>query len=155
MRKTFNLIAPAVLCLAVGFVASRFQADSLQTWYPSLAKPSLTPPNIVFPVVWTLLYICMGLSVGLILNSATSFRRQLLVVIFIMQLALNFCWSLIFFYFQNPAGGLVVIILLVACLILYAVKAWPISQAASALFWPYIFWTAFATYINAYIALNN
>lgn len=155
MNKIFTLIWPVILCLSIGLLASRLQIESLEAWYPSLSKPSLTPPNVVFPAVWGLLYICMGVSFGLVISEPDRPGRNQLIVLFTGQLALNFCWSLAFFYLQSPAGGLVVILLLEAALICYAVKAWSLNKTASVLFWPYILWVAFATYLNVFILMYN
>lgn len=69
MKKALSFIIPVAVCFLVGFTASQFQADAIANWYPYLNKPSLTPPNIVFPIAWNILYLCMGISVGFIINS--------------------------------------------------------------------------------------
>ena len=154
MKKLVILCVPVAVCLFSAFLAARLQAESLAVWYPSLSKSPLTPPNIFFPVVWTLLYISMGLSIGLI-HTRPHPQKALLTVLFAAQLAVNFAWSLVFFVFQQPLAGFWVIILLEALILWYAVRAYPVYRPSSVLFWPYIVWVGFAGYLNLYIALHN
>ncbi len=97
----------------------------------------------------------MGVSIGLVLNQGRTPERRFLTTVFAVQLALNFSWSLVFFYFRSPLGGLLVITMLAAAIIYYAVTAWPVSRSASVLFWPYFLWVTFAAYLNAFILLHN
>ncbi len=154
MKKVTSIIVPVVICFLVGFTASYFQKDAIETWYPYLNKPSLTPPNIVFPIAWSIIYLCMGISIGLILIS-NSLKRQNLITIFGIQLFLNFGWSILFFYFRNPLWGMIDILLLDVVVTMYAFVSYPVKKVSSILFWPYIIWIYFATYLNGYILLNN
>ena len=153
-RNILELLWPVVLGLAVGALSACMQSESIQYWYPHLNKPPLIPPNIVFPVVWTILYIMMGLSMGLILQRKDD-RKRFLRILFLFQLFLNFFWCYLFFVRQNPLNGLVCIVALVWIVILYTIKAWPVRKISSILFWPYLVWLCFATYLNLYIYLYN
>lgn len=154
MRKVLSIIIPILVCFLVGFTASYFQADAIKNWYPTLIKPALTPPNIVFPIAWSILYLCMGISIGLIINSAIE-QKRFFVKAFIMQLFFNFTWSIGFFYFQNPLIGFINILLLDIFVINYTLKSYPVSKASSILFIPYVAWLLFATYLNGYILIYN
>lgn len=154
MRKTILLLIPILICFLIGLTASYFQSDAIETWYPYLNKPSLTPPNLAFPIAWSIIYLCMGISIGLILIANTAKKIEL-VTLFCIQLILNFAWSILFFYFQNPFLGLVDILLLDICVTIFAVKSYPVRKVSSILFWPYIAWIFFATYLNGYIFLYN
>lgn len=154
MKKIVQILIPILICMLVGFISSRFQLDSIVNWYPDLSKSDLTPPNSVFPIAWSILYILMGISVGLILAS-NSRKKNSLVKIFILQLLLNFTWSIAFFYFQSPAAGLVNIILLEIIIIYYAISAYPVRRVSSILFIPYVLWVSFASYLNFYIYFYN
>ena len=77
MRKTAAIIFPILICFFVGLTASYFQADAIKTWYPFLNKPALTPPNIVFPIAWSIIYLCMGISIGMILLSEAKKKKEL------------------------------------------------------------------------------
>lgn len=154
MKKVTLVIVPVIICFLIGFTASYFQKDAIETWYPYLDKPDLTPPNIVFPIAWSIIYLCMGISIGLILISHTLKKKEL-TTLFIIQLFLNFAWSILFFYFQNPLLGLIDILLLDICVTVYTFKSYPVKKVSSILFLPYIIWIYFATYLNGYIFINN
>lgn len=154
MKKVLIYIIPVSICLLIGFFASQLQSGSIETWYPFLNKPPLTPPNYVFPVAWTILYICMGISIGLIIDS-DGYQKRYLTGLFAIQLILNFLWSVFFFYLRNPLLGLIDIILLEIFLMYYAMQSHPRYKLSSILFIPYILWVGFATYLNLYIYLNN
>lgn len=154
MKKVTLVIVPVIICFLIGFTASYFQKDAIETWYPYLDKPDLTPPNIVFPIAWSIIYLCMGISIGLILIS-NALKKKELTSLFIIQLLLNFAWSILFFYFQNPLLGLIDILLLDICVTVYAIRSYPVKKVSSILFWPYIIWIYFATYLNGYIFINN
>lgn len=144
----------AVLSVAVGLAAGFLQADSLKEWYPYLAKPALTPPDWVFPLAWTTLYILMGVSIGLARNGAQPGIAGL-TRIFLAQLAVNFLWSAGFFYLRSPFAGLILITVLFLLLLLYAWKSKAIDRTSFYLFIPYIIWVGFAWYLNFYIFLHN
>ena len=154
MRKFLGYSLPVLVCFLVGICASFIQSDALQNWYPYLNKPSLTPPNIVFPIAWSILYICMGISIGYIINTKRP-ERWLFINVFILQLFLNFTWSILFFYLENPALGMINIVGLDALIIYYAIRAFPIYKLSAILFIPYILWVTFAAYLNLYILLYN
>nr|WP_129733188.1 TspO/MBR family protein [Parabacteroides goldsteinii] len=154
MRKVLSIIIPILVCFLVGLTASYFQADAIKNWYPTLIKPVLTPSNIVFPIAWSIIYLCMGISIGLIINSATE-QKRFFVKAFIMQLFFNFTWSIGFFYFQNPLIGFINILLLDIFVINYTLKSYPVNKASSILFIPYVAWLLFATYLNGYVLMFN
>lgn len=154
MYRILAYLIPILLCFIVGISASYFQSDAIQNWYPTLKKPVLTPPNIVFPIVWSILYLCMGISIGLIIDSASK-RIKPLIRIFAFQLFFNFTWSITFFYFQNPLVGFINLIILDVFVINYMIKSYSERKASAYLFIPYIIWILFATYLNGYILIYN
>lgn len=154
-RKIFNVLTPIVVCFLVGYTASLFQDESIRTWYPTLIKSSLTPPNYVFPIAWSIIYLLMGISIGIILNKPQSKKRTSLIRIFILQLFLNFTWSIAFFYFQSPLLGLINIILLYLVVLWYMVSSVKYNYISALLFIPYLLWLTLATYLNIYIFIFN
>ncbi|WP_343285887.1 TspO/MBR family protein [Barnesiella sp. An55] len=152
MRKILYYLLPTLLCLGVGFSASFFQTRSMVEWYPFLDKSVLTPPGIAFPIAWSLLYVCMGVSLGRLIGRC---RDRILFGIWGAQLVLNFLWSLCFFTFRYPLLGLVDILLLDVLVLVYMVGAYRRDRAAAWLFVPYFVWLLFATYLNGYIYLYN
>lgn len=154
MKKIVYIIIPIIICFLIGYSAQLFQSEAIENWYPILNKSVLNPPNIAFPIAWSILYLFMGLSIGLIIIS-DSHRKKFFISIFAIQLFLNFMWSISFFYLQNPLLGLINIILLEGVIIYYAVKTYREFRVSSILFIPYILWVWFATYLNLYILMNN
>lgn len=154
VKKTLKYIIPVILGFIIGFISHQFQVDSIQNWYPYLNKPGITPPNWVFPMVWGFIYTISGISMGLILNTLSDSDYEL-TFIWGTQLLLNFTWSIFFFYFRYPLIGIINILLLDVVVIWYIFKSYRVKKAASILFYFYIIWLIFATYLNFYIMLNN
>lgn len=141
---------PRLLCSR--YLGKFFQASSIAEWYPTLTKPTLTPPNIVFPIAWSVLYLCMGLSLGRLIV-----RRQHkgIIRLWVLQLIANFLWSILFFTLRNPLAGFIDIVLLNILVGLYIFAASRRDRAAAWLFVPYLLWTLFAAYLNGYILLHG
>ena len=154
MNRSLNVFVAILICLSVGLTARWFQGDSLTVWYPTLAKSELTPSNIIFSIVWGLLYVCMGCSIGLISDSKKDLKYRMLAL-FIVQLVLNFLWSVTFFYLQSPLFGLVNIVMLDIVVIWYSISVYRVSRYSSWVMVPYVIWLLFATYLNFYIYLFN
>lgn len=154
MKRLFWILFAIAICIGVGYTARLFQTETLLTWYPLLNKSSLTPPDYVFPIAWGIIYVCMGLSVGL-LHPYTGWRKGELIVLFAIQLVLNFLWSFTFFYLQSPLLGLVNILALAWVVVMYMVRSFMVKKVSSILFVPYVLWLTFATYLNAYIYVAN
>lgn len=154
MKRLLWILIGIAVCFGVGYTASLFQAVSLELWYPLLYKPSITPPNWVFPIAWGIIYLCMGISFGLLSDVHNSYRNPL-IVIFVLQLVLNFMWSFSFFFLESPFFGLVNIILLDLLVIFYIALAYPFKRLSSWLFVPYLLWLIYATYLNGYIFIYN
>ena len=154
MKRILSYLIPVVLCFAVGFTASLFQAQALENWYPLLDKSPLNPPDIAFPIAWSILYLCMGFSIGIIIDAGRQ-DRGYFISLFAVQLFFNFMWSILFFYFRNPLLGFVNICILEILIIFYAVRAYPAYRTSALLFVPYSVWVGFAAYLNLYILANN
>ena len=152
MKGIVYYLLPILLCLGVGFAGSLFQARSMIEWYPLLDKSTLTPPGIAFPIAWSVIYICMGISLGRLIHHS---RDRVLFWIWGSQLVLNFLWSLFFFTLRYPLLGLVDILLLDVLVFIYTTSAYRRDKAAAWLFVPYFLWLLFATYLNGYIYLYN
>ena len=78
MKKTPYYLIPVLVCFLLGFIAGRIQSDAIENWYPLLDKPALTPPNIAFPIAWSVIYLCIGISAGLILSGDSPRKKRLL-----------------------------------------------------------------------------
>lgn len=154
MKKAWAYILPTLLCFALGGLAGWLQQDAINNWYPYLIKPALTPPASVFPIAWSIIYLCMGISAGLVLTSGSP-RRNGVMTVWYFQLAFNFLWSILFFVCRSPLLGMIDIVVLDALVLLYIARSAKVRSAAAWLFVPYLCWIAFATYLNAYILAAN
>lgn len=148
------LIFFVVLCLAAGWLGSMATTPNIPTWYAGLNKPSFNPPSSVFPIVWTILYVAMGVAAWLVWREDAPDRWATLAPFFI-QLALNVGWSYAFFGTQNPLLGLVVIGLLLLTIAWTMAAFWPVNGLAVLLLAPYLAWVAFAAVLNAAIYRLN
>ena len=151
MRKFLAYFIPIVLTFAIGVLGSYIQGDAVKEWYPSLIKSPLTPPSIVFPIAWSVLYLLIALSAGVMLAKGDMSVLRL----WILQLLLNFLWSVCFFALRSPFMGLLVILALDVAVFAYILYAMGRSRAAAWLFVPYMLWLLFATYLNGYVYINN
>ena len=143
-----HYIATFVGCLLIallpGAIGSAFPPDA---WYFGLEKSSLTPPNWVFPVAWTSLYVMIGISLYAFVMKADGKRRPALVV-FAIQLVLNGAWSWLFFGLHQPGLAPVDIVLMWLPIVATIVTFGRDSKLAAALLVPYLLWVSFASYLN-------
>lgn len=154
MKKAWAYILPTLLCFVLGGIAAWLQQDSLTEWYPLLRKPALTPPDMAFPIAWSIIYLCMGISAGLVLTSGAATRKGVMTLWFV-QLAFNFLWSILFFTCRSPLLGIIDIAILDILVVLYIARSARVRVAAAWLFVPYLCWILFATYLNVWILVMN
>lgn len=154
MKYFWPVTIAVAICFIVGIISSRFQSEALVTWYPYLEKPAITPPAYVFPIAWSIIYLCMGASLGLAWYLPERLFKPVFRL-FTLQLILNFSWSLFFFALHSPLAGFINILLLDAIIIAYIVKTSKVKAVSAWLFAPYLVWLAFATYLNGYIMVAN
>ncbi len=155
MKRTLSIIAGIIICVVLGYLGSLSQTTSLQEWYPLINKSSLTPPGIVFSIMWGILYTLTGISVGIIYSSKDISSKKTLLLLFAVQLALNYSWNILFFYLQNPMWGLINLLLLDILAIIFFMATFKRKRSAALFFLPYTIWILFATYLNLYILINN
>ncbi len=141
-----------VLALAVGGL-SALLAGGMDT-YGELIKPPLSPPGWVFPVVWTILYILMGIAAGKVVTAGGS-HSDAAMRLYYLQLALNFLWSPIFFRFGWLTFAAVWLAALVAAVYATYRRFRKISPTAGWLLIPYLVWCIFALYLNIGFAVLN
>jgi benzodiazapine receptor len=152
MRNGLALAGFVVLCLAVGGLGGWATAQSVAEWYPTLAKPSWTPPPWLFAPVWTVLYILMGVAAWLVWKAGNAKGAMLL---FGAQLLLNLAWSFLFFGARSPGLALIDIaalwLAIAAMIFAYAFR----SRLAAYLTVPYLAWVSFAMALNAAVFMLN
>lgn len=138
----------------VGALSGWLTRNDTQVYEESIRQPPLSPPSLVFPIVWAILFALMGIAAARVWLSAPSRDRERGLRLFGTQLGFNFLWSLIFFHFQ--AFGLALLWLLVLWgLILGTLRAFRRVDRAAGWLLPYLLWVSFAAYLNAGVWLLN
>lgn len=122
--------------------------------YSSINKPPLSPPSIVFPIVWSILYLLMGLGAYFLSNERDSNTSDLLKVYWI-QLVLNALWALFFWRVKAFWFAAIIIVAILVLVIWFTVKAYKINKLTAFMFIPYIIWLLFALYLNVGVAVLN
>ena len=133
---------------AVGGLSGWLTREGTELYQTTIIKPPLSPPGIVFPIVWSILFALMGVGATRIYLSPASNTRSRALGIFLLQLAFNFFWSIIFFNIQNFGLALLWLMVLWA-LIIWMIRSFHTIDPLSA--WlqiPYLLWVTFAAYLN-------
>lgn len=158
-EKSRSLLALAGFGIATAgaawYGARHSRKGSGDAWYRNLDKPSFTPPDKVFPVVWTTLYALIAWSGWRIWSAAPSHQRNAALRLWLSQLAANAQWSKLFFGQHQPNLAFADVFALEGMLLSYMRAAGKVDRAAAAAFIPYAAWVAFATILNAEIARLN
>ena len=149
MHNTLKLIIAIIIPVAIGAASGFFTSSEIPGWYQTINKPTWNPPSWLFGPVWTTLYVMMGIALFLIWKSdASQSVKKTAIILFAVQMLLNFFWSFIFFN-QHQIGWAVVEIITMWVFILLTIFAFaPISKTAAWLLVPYISWVSFATILN-------
>lgn len=150
-KKLFLCIAIPII---VGGLSALFTMKSMDD-FKALNKPPLSPPGWLFPVVWTILYVLMGIASYLVLTSNKPARSKTALTIYAVQLAFNFLWSIIFFSVKAYLFAFIWLVILLVLIIINAVLFYRIDKRAGLLLIPYILWVTFAGYLNFAIYLLN
>lgn len=140
---------------AVGALAAFLTGDGIRLYREEVIQPRLAPPAIVFPIVWTLLYALMGIGAARIVRRPPSGTRTAAMALYLVQLAFNFVWSLLFFNaraFGLSFVWLAALLILIVWMIAYFEK---LDRPAAWIQLPYALWVAFAGYLNYAIWLLN
>lgn len=157
MKKTTKIyLFSIVFTLLVGGISGLLIRDVINAYDANIIKPPLTPPNLVFPIVWSILYLLMGIGIARILTIDGPQRlKTRTLLIYITQLFFNFCWSLIFF---NAQAFLFAFIWLIALWILILIMILLFAKQSKWAAWlqlPYLIWVSFAGYLNLGVWILN
>ena len=148
-----SLTANLAISLGTGILSALITRNSMDT-YKNLNLPKLAPPSILFPIVWTILFILMGISAYIIYES-NSDQKQSALTIYGIQLLVNFIWPILFFNLELYLFSFIWIILLWLLIILMINSFKKISNVAAYLQIPYLLWVTFASYLNFMIYYSN
>lgn len=142
-----SILIPVIVGAIVGFITSSF-ID-----YNSLVQPPLAPPSILFPIVWGILYVLMGVSYGIL--ESNSLVDSNINFIYYLQLFVNALWSIFFFVLKWRFFAFLWILLLLILVIIMIIRFYRKNKVAGLLQIPYLLWVVFATYLNFSIYLLN
>lgn len=156
MKHNMKLL---LLCIAIPLLAgglSGFLSRNGMEQFQSINQPPLSPPGFLFPIVWTILYLLMGIASYLVLTSdAPQKEISQAIRLYLIQLGFNFFWSLIFFNLGWYFFAFIWLLFLWFFIYLTIQAFFPISKSAACLLIPYLLWVTFAGYLNLAIALLN
>ena len=154
MDRLIKFLFSILICEGVGILGSFFTLPSIINWYATLNKPFFNPPDWIFGPVWTILYFLMGVSLFIIWEKGAD-KAKNAILFFSIQLALNFLWSVLFFYSHQPLAAFLEIIILWVFILLTILSFGKISKNAGLILIPYILWVSFAGVLNLFIVLLN
>jgi translocator protein len=156
MSKILKLIISIAIPLVVGFTAGFFTTTGPGSWYQTIEKPSWNPPSWVFAPVWTTLYIMMGVALYLVWKEASNNnKKRPAIILFAVQLTLNFFWSFIFFTLEQPGWAFAEIVFLWLSVAATIFSFAAINKLAAWLLVSYISWVSFAAMLNYTIWIMN
>jgi benzodiazapine receptor len=143
------LFISLLLVFGIGFIGSLFTSSNTNTdWYQSI-RPSITPPNFVFPIVWNILFFLIALSLYYAWTSSKNKKDKINIsLIFGLNLLLNALWSFLFFGLKNPKAGFIEIIAMDLSIVAMILITYKISKKSAWLLGPYLIWVSFASVIN-------
>ena len=157
MNKYIKIVITVAICLTVGYLSSLVTQESIETWYPTIKKPSFNPPNWIFAPVWTLLFVLMGIAAGLVWDKYEE-NKELVkkgMLFFGIQLFFNALWSYLFFGLHNLLLASIEIILLLLLIFETYLIFKKLDKKISFLLIPYMLWVGFATILTITIYILN
>ncbi len=156
LKKLRPYIVSVAIALTIGLLSALITKGDMAI-YDEVAKPTLAPPALLFPIVWTLLYALMGISSARIYVKRSEYPKESkdALAVYAMSLIVNFTWSIIFFSLRAFLVAFVWLLLLLSLIIATIVRYKPIDKLAAYLQIPYAVWVAFAGYLNIAIFILN
>ena len=151
--KWKTLFISIAIPLLVGLLSSLLTFSNMST-FQTINKPPGSPPAYLFPIVWTILYILMGIASYLVYTSH-YYNRYNVLFIYELQLIFNFFWSIIFFNYQAYLFAFVWLVILWILVLITTIQFYKINKFAGILMIPYLLWITFAGYLNFMIYLLN
>lgn len=157
----WNKIKPYVISIAialgVGALSGFLSKEGMELYQSNAIKPPLSPPAILFPIVWSILYVLMGISAAIVwtkrdIDTDSAYEG---LKAYVLQLIMNFFWSLIFFNMRAYWFAFVWLLVMELVIIYMILKFRRISPLAAYLQIPYALWCVFALYLNAMTAILN
>lgn len=144
------------LLLVLGFFSGQAAGSGPgNPWFDDLVKPAIYPPPMVFPIVWSALYVMMGIALAMILSARGARGRGLAATAFVVQLVLNLSWSPVFFAMHQISGAFWIAVAMAVTVLVTLVLFWRIRPVAGMLLLPYFAWVCFASVLTFEIGRLN
>lgn len=142
------------LCVLLGFLSGQLGGPD-SYWFQALEKPGIYPPPATFGIVWTILYVMIGLAVALVCAAWGARGRGIALTAFVVHFLLNLAWTPVFFGMKELTFALAVLIAIDVTLLIVIALFWKVRQLAAILLLPYLAWVLFATVLNwQFVQLN-
>lgn len=142
------------LIVLLGFLAGGLGGPNT-VWFQNLVKPDIFPPPAAFGIVWTALYILIGLSLALVVSAWGAYGRGIAIIAFALHFIGNLAWTPVFFGMRDMVSALYVLIYVIVSLLIVIVIFWRVRKLAAVLLLPYLAWVMFAAVLNyQFIAAN-
>lgn len=179
MKNFIKLVMSIVVCELAGVIGSFYTMPAINGWYASVNKAPFNPPNWIFGPVWIVLFFLMGISLFLVWQKKWtvkvseaeagqktwnpissklwlgSWREENVMIVFVLQLALNILWSVIFFGLKMPGVAFFELIMLWFAIEYMIVNFYRVSKTAGLLQIPYLLWVSFAGVLNFFVWILN
>ena len=149
-----KLLVAIAIPLIIGGISAFITMGSMEA-FEGLNKPPLSPPGWLFPVVWSVLYILMGIASYIVYDKNVPVKSKNALTFYAVQLVFNFFWSIFFFNLEAYLFSFIWLLILWVLIIITAYKFYKISKPAGYLLIPYIIWVTFAAYLNLAIYILN
>ncbi len=139
----------------VGFLSGWLTREGVDLFSATAQQPPLSPPALLFPIVWTILYALMGIGAAQVYRAPASNARSRALLVYLLQLAFNFFWSILFFNLQNYALAFFWLLGLWILILWMIFAFFKVDKLAAWLQIPYLLWVTFAAYLNFGVWMLN
>lgn len=154
-KKYLSLIVWIFLLLFIGLIIGGITQGSVDTWYLTLNRSPLTPPNQLFPIAWSILYVMIATSGWMIWRLKPSKGLRFIKKLYIIQLVLNWSWTPLFFHYHLTGLALICLLAIIISVVFLVMGLYRKNNIATMLLAPYLLWLLFAFHLNFYIWQNN
>lgn len=154
-KSYFSLLVWIAALILIGSSIGFLIKPEINTWYSTLNRSYLTPPNYVFPIAWTILYATIAMCGWIIWRTPSFSHLKLIKILYVMQLILNWSWTPLFFGYHLTSFSLIGLVLMDITVSMIIYLAYSKMRSVSLLMIPYLLWILFATHLNFYIWQYN
>lgn len=160
VKEIRNFLISVLIPLVIGYgsnlISSLLSSESMATYYSQLIKPGFAPPSYIFPIVWTILFILMGISAYFVIQKGYELPKVSDAMFYYkLQLGLVFLWSILFFGFNLILTALIDLVLLIIVVVIMIIKFYKVDKRAAYLNMPYLIWILYALFLNYFIWVIN